>query len=94
MGPKLAILDEPGSGIDVLSLDDISLLIRRMAEEGMAVLLVTHRDKVIAVADRASLICAGQTIATGDPAEICDRYVRYCHPCERAEKAGTEVPRE
>ena len=38
MQPRLAILDEPDSGIDVLSLDDIARLIRRMAEEGTTVL--------------------------------------------------------
>lgn len=32
MQPRLAILDEPDSGIDVLSLDDIAHLIRRMTE--------------------------------------------------------------
>jgi Fe-S cluster assembly ATP-binding protein len=44
MQPKLAILDEPDSGVDTLSLGEIAALIRRMADQGTAVLLITQRD--------------------------------------------------
>lgn len=80
MHPKLAILDEPDSGIDVLSLSEIVRLIRRMASEGTAVLLITHRDELVAVADSASLICAGEIVRRGDPSELSDYYVRRCRP--------------
>ena len=72
--PRLAILDEPDSGIDALSLSDISQLIHRMAEEGTTVLLISHRDEVVALADHASLLCDGQIVATGEPERICRRY--------------------
>jgi Fe-S cluster assembly ATP-binding protein len=62
MRPRLAILDEPDSGIDVLTLGEIALLIRRMALEGTAVLLITHRDEIVETADVASLMCAGAVI--------------------------------
>ncbi len=54
MQPRLAILDEPDSGIDVLSLADITALIRRMAVEGTAVLVITHRDELTEACDVAS----------------------------------------
>ena len=86
MAPKLAILDEPDSGIDTLSLDDIAQLIYHMAQEGSAVLLISHRDEVVAIADTASLICEGQIVQTGNPATVCDRYARCCRPCDKAER--------
>ncbi|MFO7697701.1 MAG: ATP-binding cassette domain-containing protein [Anaerolineae bacterium] len=85
MRPRLAILDEPDSGIDRFALSDIAGLIRRMADEGTAVLLISHRDEVVQIADRASLICGGRIMQTGAPDEICDRYTHFCNPCEHPE---------
>lgn len=85
MRPKLAILDEPDSGIDVLSLDDIGRLIRRMAGEGTAVLLITHRDEMVPVADVAALMCEGEIVRVGDPEEVRRHYARRCRPCPVAE---------
>ena len=57
MRPRLVVLDEPDSGIDVLSLDEVARLIRRLADQGTAVLLITHRDEMVPVADVAALMC-------------------------------------
>jgi Fe-S cluster assembly ATP-binding protein len=80
MRPRLAILDEPDSGIDMLSLADIGALIRRMAREGTTVLLITHRDEMATAADSASLMCQGSILRDGPPAEVCQFYVRRCRP--------------
>lgn len=80
MRPKLAILDEPDSGIDVLTLGDIAMLIRRMAMQGTAVLLITHRDEMVEVADAASLMCAGAVIFTGAPLEARRYFSTRCIP--------------
>ncbi|MFW6182799.1 MAG: ATP-binding cassette domain-containing protein [Chloroflexota bacterium] len=86
--PRLAILDEPDSGIDALSLDDIRRLLRRMAESGMAVLLITHREDMTAVADVASIMCLGSVIFSGDPAEAEQFYHHRCQP--HAEALGAQ----
>ncbi len=80
MRPRLAILDEPDSGIDALSLSDISALIRRMADEGTTVLLITHRDELAVTANSASLMCQGSVIFSGDPAEARRYYGTRCRP--------------
>jgi len=80
MRPKLAILDEPDSGIDVLTLGDIAMLIRRMAMQGTAVLLITHRDEMVETADAASLMCAGAVIFTGGPLEARRYFSTRCIP--------------
>ncbi len=78
MHPRLAILDEPDSGIDVLTLGDIGVLIRRMAAEGCAVLLITHNEELVSVADVASIMCAGAIIFTGSPLEAHQYFTRRC----------------
>lgn len=94
MRPRLAILDEPDSGIDALTLDDVAQLIRRLADEGSTVLVISHRNEVVQVADTASLICEGQIQRTGSPAEVCDRYARCCRPCAVSERVDSEVEYE
>lgn len=78
MHPKLAILDEPDSGIDVLTLGDIGVLIRRMAAEGCSVLLITHNEELVTVADVASIMCAGSIIFSGSPLEAHQYFSRRC----------------
>ena len=80
MQPLLAILDEPDSGIDVLCMDDIVSLVRIMANEGTAVVLITHRDEMVSVADRASLMCAGSVVSTGKPGDVRDYFAQRCRP--------------
>ncbi|MDD2272201.1 MAG: ABC transporter ATP-binding protein [Desulfuromonadaceae bacterium] len=80
--PKLAILDEPDSGIDMLSTDDIIRVLESLRNGGSAVLLITHRDEIAAAADRASQICGGTIVATGSPAQVAaDFKARKCISC-------------
>lgn len=78
MHPRLAILDEPDSGIDILSLVEIEKLIRRMAGEGSGILLITHREELLETADVASLICAGQILFSGAALEVRQYYSTRC----------------
>lgn len=80
MQPRLAILDEPDSGVDVLCIEDIMALIRRMASEGASVLLITHRDEMAEVADTASLMCGGTVVHAGTPAEVRGYFAQRCRP--------------
>ncbi|RPI36041.1 MAG: ATP-binding cassette domain-containing protein, partial [Nitrospiraceae bacterium] len=60
--PKLAILDEPDSGIDMLSTQDIVNVISAFKESGSSVFLITHRQEIVLIADRASQICNGKIV--------------------------------
>ncbi len=90
MRAKLAILDEPDSGIDRFTVSDIARLIHHMAQEGTTILLISHTDEVVEIADRASLICGGRIIQTGDPQTICTRYTQFCNPCEHPDLVERE----
>ncbi|MGC9357600.1 MAG: ATP-binding cassette domain-containing protein [Anaerolineae bacterium] len=90
MGPKVAVLDEPDSGIDAMTLDDIGDLMHRMADEGTGVLLISHRDEIVEMSDVVSLICEGEITQTGDPHVVCDIYARWCNPCETMDPVELE----
>ena len=81
--PKLAILDEPAAGIDMLSINHIIDIIRALKEGGGSVLLITHQEEVALIADRASQLCAGRIIFSGSPREAVDHFRgRTCVRCD------------
>ncbi|MDW5551995.1 MULTISPECIES: ABC transporter ATP-binding protein [Methanosarcina] len=82
MKPKLAILDEPDSGIDVVSLKEIVNLIQTFKENGSSVLVITHRKEIAAASDKASLMCEGVILRSGDPLEISEFFKNRCIPCD------------
>ena len=81
--PRLAILDEPAAGIDMLSIQEIVDVIQALKTMHAAVLLITHRQEIAHVADRASLLCGGRIVATGAPDAVAERYrTRRCVVCD------------
>jgi Fe-S cluster assembly ATP-binding protein len=77
--PKLALRDEPASGIDMLSIQEIVDVIQALKASGAAVLLITHRQEIARVADRASCLCGGRIVATGEPDAVAEQFrTRRC----------------
>ncbi|HET9963661.1 MAG TPA: ATP-binding cassette domain-containing protein [Nitrospiraceae bacterium] len=84
--PKLAILDEPAAGIDMLSITHILNVIRALKEGGGSVLLITHQEEVALVADKASQLCAGRIIFVGEPSHVVQHFRgRACVRCDGVE---------
>ncbi|WP_207105941.1 ATP-binding cassette domain-containing protein [Dissulfurispira thermophila] len=82
LSPKLAILDEPDSGIDMLSTQDIINVINAFKENGSSVLLITHREEIALIADMASQICGGKIVFSGSPHDVAEYYKsRQCLVC-------------
>ncbi|HUS04504.1 MAG TPA: ATP-binding cassette domain-containing protein [Dehalococcoidia bacterium] len=82
MKPQVAILDEPDSGIDVVSLPHIMNGITEMGKQGSAVLLITHSETGVAIANRVSVMCAGKIINSGAPGEMCHWFKDNCRTCD------------
>lgn len=83
LNPKLAILDEPDSGIDMLSTQDIVNVINAFKKNGSSVLLITHREEIVLIADRASQICNGRIVCSGSPEKVAEYYKsRKCFVCD------------
>ncbi len=81
MKPKLAILDEPDSGIDFISIRKMKSTIEKIRSLGSSILLITHNEDMLMVCDRASLLCNGQIIKTGSPREIARFFKEHCKRC-------------
>jgi Fe-S cluster assembly ATP-binding protein len=83
--PRLAILDEPTAGIDLLSRDEIVGVIQAFKERGGTVLLITHQEEVARIADTASELANGHVVASGRPDAVIDHYragdERSVHAC-------------
>jgi Fe-S cluster assembly ATP-binding protein len=80
---RLAILDEPDSGIDMLSTGEIINVIKRFKENGTAVLLITHREEMVLMADHALQICQGRIVCSGNPERVATFYKeRKCLVCD------------
>lgn len=83
MRPRLAILDEPTAGIDMLSLDTLMATIDALKAAGSSVLLITHQPEVAAHADRASQLCGGRIVCQGQTDRVLDNYLkRTCQRCD------------
>jgi ribose transport system ATP-binding protein len=64
MNPKLLILDEPTRGIDVGAKAEIQLLIRKLASEGLGVLMISSElEEIVEGADRVFVMREGRTAA-------------------------------
>ena len=62
---RVLILDEPTALLAPVEVDKLLALLRRVADDGGAVVLVTHKlDEVTAVADAITVLRAGRTVAT------------------------------
>jgi len=81
MHPKLAILDEPDSGIDIVALPLLLNGIIEMNRQGSSVLLITHSERVTEIAHRVSILCAGKIINSGAPLEISRWFKNNCLTC-------------
>ena len=70
--PRLAILDEPASGLDVLHAYHIRKIIKRYVKDsGVTVLLSSHNMlEVEYLCDRVALVNKGKIVLEGKPAEL------------------------
>jgi branched-chain amino acid transport system ATP-binding protein len=69
--PKVLLLDEPTAGMNPPEAEAVAALVREVAREGRAVLLIEHNVRlVMALCDRITVLDFGRVIARGTPAEI------------------------
>jgi ABC-2 type transport system ATP-binding protein len=73
--PKLAILDELTSGLDVLNAQAIRKVVRGQTKDGTTVLLSSHNMlEVELMCDRIALINDGMIVEIGTPKELKEKY--------------------
>jgi Fe-S cluster assembly ATP-binding protein len=81
MDPKIVLMDEPDSGIDVSALDHIFEALRALKASGATVIFITHSLAVLKQAEHAFLMCSGKLIDQGDIDRIAGYFGDKCLPC-------------
>ncbi len=69
-GAKIIILDEPTAVLTVQEIDKLFGVLRRMKEEGHAIIIITHKlNEVMDISDRVAILRKGEYITTVETAQ-------------------------
>lgn len=69
--PKIILLDEPFTGIDPVTINEIQKIIRGLRENGIAILITDHREReTLAITDRSYVIRAGLVLCHGSADDV------------------------
>jgi len=69
--PRFILLDEPFAGVDPIAVLDIQKIIGFLRDRGIGVLITDHNVReTLGICDRATIINAGEVLASGRPEEI------------------------
>lgn len=71
--PRVLLLDEPAAGLDTAEVTALARILRALAADGMALLVVEHDlDLVADLADTVHVMTAGRIVASGPPDRVLD----------------------
>ena len=69
--PKFMLLDEPFAGVDPIAVNDMRVLVRKLAKKSLGVLMTDHNvQETLNLVDRAYIIHDGRVMMHGTPEEI------------------------
>ena len=73
MAPRLLLLDEPSAGLSPLMVSEVFTNVRKIADSGIAVLMVEQNVKAgLRIADRGLILVTGSTAYEGDARSLQD----------------------
>lgn len=76
--PKLVIFDEPTRGVDVGAIQEIHELLHRLADSGLAVVLISsYLPEILNVSDRILVTRQGRVVEEFDGAEATEEKIMY-----------------
>ena len=82
MEPRLMLFDEPTSALDPELVGEVLETMRRLAADGMTMIVVTHEMSFAReVADRVIMMAEGQVVESGPPEQL---FTRPGHPRTKA----------
>ncbi|MFF8872333.1 ABC transporter permease subunit [Streptomyces massasporeus] len=71
--PRVLLLDEPAAGLDTAEVSALARVLKALAAEGAALLVVEHDlDLVAGLADVVHVMAAGRIVASGPPGRVLD----------------------
>jgi Fe-S cluster assembly ATP-binding protein len=86
MEPRLILMDEPDSGIDVEALQRIFEALKVLREQGATIMMITHSLAVLEQAEHAFLMCCGKLLDKGNVDRIGRYFHDRCIPCDHANR--------
>ena len=73
LDPSFLLLDEPFTGIDPISIQDLQRTVRYLSERGLGVIITDHNVReTLQITDRAAIIHNGRIVASGTPERILE----------------------
>ena len=73
-GARILILDEPTAVLVPQEIEELFVNLRGLKAEGETIIFISHKlDEVLEIADAITVIRAGRTVATVDPADVTAR---------------------
>ncbi len=82
MEPRIVLMDEPDSGIDVAALERIFEALKHIKANATTVIMITHSLAVLQQADHAFLMCHGTLLDKGSVDKIGQYFHDKCLPCD------------
>jgi lipopolysaccharide export system ATP-binding protein len=74
--PSLILLDEPFSGVDPITVQDLQNDIRQLVATGVSILITDHNvERTLEVVNKAYIIHHGKVLAEGTPAQIIQNEI-------------------
>ena len=87
--PRLAIMDEVTSGLDVSNAFEVRDIIRNVAKDGTSIIISSHNMfEVELLCERVAMINKGQIVLEGTPKELLEKY-----QCNNLEEVFMQVVR-
>ncbi|QSX09612.1 ABC transporter ATP-binding protein [Alkalibacter rhizosphaerae] len=84
-GASLIIADEPTPGMDTAAVQESIRDLRKLADEGAAVMMITHDiDTALKIADRIAVFYAGTTVEVAPVSDFEGRGEKLRHPYSKA----------
>ena len=72
--PKVLLLDEPTTGVDVVSRKEFWEMLKKLKEQGIGILVSTPYMDEASLCDRIALIQSGKVLSTSTPEQIIAQY--------------------
>jgi simple sugar transport system ATP-binding protein len=76
--PKVVIFDEPTRGVDVGAIAEIHQLINRLADEGLAIVVISsYLPEILNISDRILVSQRGRIVEEFNPAQATEEKIMY-----------------
>ena len=80
---SLCIFDEPEAGIDLWSFNSLIKVFEKMRDEiNGTILIISHQERILDIADKIIVIADGQVRKTGTKAEVLPELLNTAQTCQ------------